>query len=404
MNRRTALEVLSVGLLQLAAGCSKTKKDPSQSSFPASSPSPTIPVRSQYTLQQLIEEADDPTIKYKGFPTLVQEAGFKFAPVLYKTDPRRQVVIIGESHGISTPKIIELITLLISRYGFDSLGLEGSYGYFSPENLERQKKERLATIGDTRIKPYEFTIETRSGPKKINLDRADLAHQWSPEYEMLGMKNMVPTYGLEHRDTHLTTLIFQAYRGAINMAGDVARLIQSQGAAEFTLPAPFFRDLEKYMKQLRERQPGISLPATCLYEAVLIPHMAGESITDPTVYVEQHHSYHKKVGLPCPRGIKSFKTLEEFAQGRILYEQELNAFYKAWRVFTFRSRTRKMAENIQKCMEELDSKKGIIVAGATHVFRQIDYPGKTATYEYTLPHLLPYTSLAINATGIDARL
>ncbi len=391
ITRRAMLTFLGMEGIYAFAGCKR--EEPSQQVMP--SPQRKVDTAS-FSLQELS--------RYEPFTSQVRDLGFELLPVRYGKKPEREVLFIGEAHGTNTSKIMELVDLGIARYGFDSIGMEAFYGGLSLEGIEHQLQEIKAVVGNTEISPVTFTIQTKTGPKPVEIQQANLLENLVPEYNKFVREEAVPIYGIEHRDTHLTALIFQAYQGAINMANDISRLVVSSGATPFTYPVPFLRELEVYVQKLRKKQHLLDLPPLCLYETVLAAYLfEGGKVTSPVQYSASHEQYHNDIDLPCSRELRSFASLEDLLEHIKRYEEGYNDFRTMWKTLVFDVRTEQATNKIVEQMERLNSRKSIVIVGATHVFREIQFPQGKGRYRYTIPNLLPYTSLSINATGMRVK-
>ncbi len=381
LSRRAILTLMGIESLFLATGCSRRATTPaSHSSLP---PHKNID-RSQYTLQQLVQETDDPVTGYKSFSTLLHEAGFQITPIINKHSDQ-QVLIFAEDHTEETAgKITSLTDILISTYGFDSIGLEMVYGSPSPTMLAEVQANLNSVLGDTyhRDRVGAVTIETDL-----------LTTNFSPHYEKYLHQKSVPTYGLEDEGILIEITVIEAYKHSLRTVQTIARKMMksSTGNTSAALPQGLLIKINSLLERLRMRYTDLQLPPVCLYDLILPP---------VALSVEQyngvHQQFHQQLGYGCNIIPSAFSTSTELQNHQKKLQAELQYFIDATeRSYKFDFRNQAMVGNIHREMGQLNSKKGIIIVGEAHVFGRLRGPIDTVN---TIPHLIPYSSVAINAT------
>lgn len=382
LSRRLFLELMGLESLACLTGC---RREESKTSSPAPTVS-AIPDTTHYSLEQLLTEKNLPPQNYRGFPALVNEAGFQVLPMVDKKS-ERQVVIFAEDHTEEKAKrISNLIDILISRYGFDSIGLESFYGAPSSTMQDTVERDIRSIVGET----YQIG---RIGKIEIELDI--LRRDYSPQYDKYVHQRSILAYGLEDKSLFLNMAVIEAYLNILKNSQTVAEMTlhrASDGKTLIDLPKPIFRELSALLKRLREEHPDLSLPAVCLYDVILPPLAIGVQ-----QYNRGHADFHEQLGTSCLEISATFSSIEELAEHRNAFQKGLDKFMSITQQgYKHDRRNQAMAKNIAQYMEQLNSKKGIIIVGEAHVFGRLR---RTLDTVNTIPALIPYTSLAINATN-----
>ncbi len=374
LSRRLFLELLGLTSVSCLTGCRREESN-------TGSPAPTVSAISdttRYSLEQLLTEKDLPPQNYKGFPALVNEAGFQVLPMVDKKS-ERQVVIFAEDHTEEKAKqISNLIDILISRYGFDFIGLEMLYGDPSPSMLETVKRDIRATVGNTFLRGQE---------NGITYEMELLSNDFSPQYDKYARQQSVPTYGIEEKKLFLDVAVLQTY---VHGLENLQKIILRSKNVSRTPPSDAIAQIYKLLEDLRHNHRDIDLPEICPYDFMV------EGTFKLEQYNLSHTAFHQQIGVSCGAVPTSVVSWNDFDQHR----QSLQGEFTKLTEVTLRShkheyRNRAMAENIRRYMEKSNSKKGIITVGEAHVFGRLRGIMDTVT---TIPALIPYTSVAINAT------
>ena len=150
-------------------------------------------------------------------------------------------------------------------------------------------------------------------------------------------------------------------------------------------------------RKLREGNPQLGLPELCLFDAATA-HDSNTHLTDfndHDEYNRKHDNYHQKIGESCH--LRPFGSNEDLRSHRQEVRNQVKNSQDSCKDYWGNRRNIAIGEVVPRQMEAIGSKKGIIVIGGGHVFNQItELP---MHHENKLQRVLPYSSLAINATG-----
>ncbi len=386
LTRRSFLKLAGAEALSFLPGCRRQTR---------------ILDRTNFSLEQIMHEEDNP--KHKGFPTRVKEAGFGITH-LFDKGSNKQVVIFGEEHKPETERNISgLIDILVSEYGFDSIGIEGYYGEASSSLIERVSQDLFDTLGNTRIQ-YKWKANTLNGVEEMEVDMDVLTKD--SRYERFLRQKSATCYGIEDREGFLTAWVLITYTKILE---NILKIKQMCKERSTEVPIEVILQANEILSRLRDNHPYLGLPPICFFD--ILTEINDEIIAIPKDidyewHNKQHTSFHKWLGTSCVYDTVSFQSSEEFLEHRNYLRKTIYSLYKKKKEHIEDKRTDLMTREITRKMEELHSKRGIIIAGAMHIYSDVEsrtYEGLIHDEPPTIPRLLPYSSLTINASNRSVR-
>jgi len=347
----------------------------------------------QFSLKELINEKDNPYLQCIGFPTKVARVGFQLIPIVYK-NPKREILIFAETHGKSEEEILELVELLISRYGFDSIGLETLYGPPSRDLIKKRSADIIEQFGNTSIKG----VRRVKGGKVFAVKGENLLDVYVPDSHsyLLKQKRNI-TYGIESKEALFDNYAMMAFYNILLSILSLSR--DRYGKHRFwNIPTQILTQLIELSDRLRKKRPQL-IPHFCFYDFATSQD-TNWFHEDQNNFNSDHGDYHKQIGTKCPIVKSPFKSKEELRKHRVSVINQFKRFIYIHEDYWMNKRNIAIAKNITAYMEQLGSKKGIVLIGWGHVFSMLrtkEHP--TCDPDNELQKLIPFNSLGINTTG-----
>ena len=356
-----------------------------------------------FSLEQLAHELDNEWLGVQGFPSYVQELGFEIKPVVNKGSSK-EILVIAEAHWQFDSKVAELIDLLIEKYGFDSIGFEAYWGGPNPDMNAKRKEEAVAYLGNPVLPgPRVSQRSMIRGEMEVTLPDFHLLPDLSasPSYSRFLRQESVPAYGIEDKQLFLDVLNMEEY---ITLLDAIDKLSVYHGFSNgSSIPSESRTVLSALIDQLVDLSPRLGIPRFCPFDFVEAMDINAPSARRVD-YNFMHLGYHEG-GLPCKIHGGTFDSDNDVRA----YFQKVNGQYKSFKEarerLKFSQRNISFVANIVEQMDKLGSNKSIVLVGAGHVFSDVSsfIDGAPSTLNFITPEqelqaLLPYTSLAVNAT------
>lgn len=347
-----------------------------------------------YPVRMLANEADVPTINvwgipvdldYQGLPTTARTRKLVMGKVSETGDPARQGIILAERHGdMNMPGMIDV---LVKRYGFDSVGVEAFWGPPSRGMWRERTIAMMDLMGDA-----------------YALERWELTPN-NPYDDLVMQRGCVPAFGIEDKETFLKFNALSVYTAILEELGKAAT--NEYGSHDVCLiPANELRVLNNIMKSVKKKFPE-DIPDFSIFQYLRATdnHFSCHFNLGDFYSTSDLERYHEHIGEADERMPPRFETTDEVRK----YNRNIKREFEDLRSKNFEywgnQRNKSWSETIPERMEEIGSKRPIIVCGADHVYHTegplIPDRGYLVREELLLQNILPFHTLGIASEGLN---